>query len=165
MDRKGILTIIVVLGLALGFHFFYAKPKQEAAYQKWKTEKALYDAEQAKIKAATPATPDATAQANPATPATPAVAPAQPEVPAELKTLTSQPGTVDYVFTNHGGGIARVVLKEHFENKQKGTLIVLNEFGSIPIGALAETPGVGTSLPWTMTADEANGVVTFEHLD
>jgi YidC/Oxa1 family membrane protein insertase len=158
MDRKGILIIIVTLGIALGYHFFIGKPKQEAAYKAWKEQ-------QEKIKATTPATPDATAQTNPAaTPTTPVV-PAQPDVPAEMKTLTSNPGTVDYVFTNLGGGISRVVLKGHYENKEKGTLIVLNEFGSIPIGAIAETPGEGTNLPWTMTSDDANGVVSFERTD
>ncbi len=163
MDRKGILIIIVTLGIALGYHFFIGKPKQEAAYKKaWKEQQEKAHAEQEKIKAATPPAPDVTAQTNPAsTPAAPA-APAQPETLEETKTLASQPGTVDYVFTNQGGGISRVVLKEHYENKEKGTFIVLNEFGSIPIGALAETPGEGTILPWTMIADETNGVVTFE---
>lgn len=164
MDRKGILIIIVTLGLALGYHFFIGKPQQEAATKKWKNHQR-YIAEQEKIKAATTVAPAATAQANPAAaPAAPAV-PAQPETPEVPKTLTSQHGSVDYVFTNHGGGISRVVLKEHFENKQKGTLIVLNEFGSIPIGAIAETPGEGTNLPWAMAVDEANGVVTFERTD
>ena len=165
MDRKGILIIIVTLGLALSYHIFIGKPKQEAANKKWKEEQAHSIAEQEKNKAAMPAAPDATAQVNPATAPTAPAVPAQPETPAETKTLASQPGTVDYVFTNQGGGISRIVLKEHFENKQKGTLIVLNEFGSIPIGALAETPGEGTNLPWAMNADEANGVVTFERTD
>jgi len=168
MDRKGILIIIVTFGIALGYHFFIGRPKQEAANKKYIEEKARYDAEQEKIKAAAPATPDTTAQVNPAnpavTPTTPTV-PAQPEAPAETKTLTSNPGTVDYVFSNLGGGISRVVLKGHYENKEKGTQIVLNEFGSIPIGAIAETPGEGTNLPWTMTSDDANGVVSFERTD
>ena len=171
MDRKGFLTILVTLGLAFGYHFFYAKPQAEKRAAEYKIAKAKYDAEHPA--AETPETkPDAAKPADPAAPAPSAVATATPVAPAaneEKKTLTSQPGTVDYVFTNIGGGIARVILKDHFEDKikQPPTLIVLNEFGSIPIGALAEQPGEDAliNLPWTMTTDEAQGTVTFERTD
>jgi YidC/Oxa1 family membrane protein insertase len=171
MDRKGLLIIILTLGVAIGWHFFYAKPKHEEEYRKWREAKEKFAAEQAKIAAANPpANGAATTATNPATPAAPA-APAVPTVPEERKTMSSEVGTVDYVFTSHGGGISRVVLKEHFVDAAKdgksGTPVVLNEFGTFPIGAIGEQPGDPqfVNQPWTMTMDEANRTVTFERTD
>jgi YidC/Oxa1 family membrane protein insertase len=177
MDRKGLLIIIVTIGLAVGWHFFYAKPQQEEAYRKWKANKEKYDAEQAKIKEAqAAANPAGTTRA--ATPAatTPleagtAAAPKPPAIPVAERekptTVSSEVGTVDYVFSKYGGGIERVVLKEHFRDAKKDTNVVLNEFGKFPIGALAEQPGDEAFFgqPWSMTVDEANRAVTFERTD
>ncbi len=168
MDRKGFLTILVTLGLAFSWHFFYAKPKQEKAYKEYKLAKAKWDAEHPEgEKATAPETKPAEAAA--AIPAAPPTLTLTPPANEEKTTMASQPGTVDYVFTNIGGGISRVILKDHFEDKAKTppTLIVLNEFGTIPIGALAEQPGEESliNLPWTMRADAAQGTVTFERTD
>jgi YidC/Oxa1 family membrane protein insertase len=170
MDRKGLLIVIVTIGIAFGWHYFYVKPRQEEAYKKWKVEKERYDAEQAKIKEATPQQPTATTPgAAPTVSAAPAPAaePPKPVTPEERKTVSSEVGTVDYVFTSHGGGISRVVLKEHFDDKAKGTPVVLNEFGNFPIGALAEKAGdpAFANLPWTMSVDATGRTVTFERTD
>lgn len=168
MDRKGLLTILVTLGLAFSWHFFYAKPRAEKAAAAYNIAKAKYDAEHPPgEKAAVPESKPADVAS--AAPAVVSAVPVSQSAPEEKKTVASQPGTVDYVFTNLGGGISRVILKDHFEDKSKTppTLIVLNEFGSIPIGALAEQPGEEAliNLPWTMTTDDAKGTVTFERTD
>jgi YidC/Oxa1 family membrane protein insertase len=170
MDRKGLLIIIVTIGLAAGWHFFYARPQQEEAFRKWKAEKERYDAEQAKLKeqqaAAAPAVATPGAPATPGTPVAPVAA--APAVEREKATpVSSEVGTVDYLFTKHGGGIERVVLKEHFQDPRKVAPVVLNEFGKFPIGAFAEQPGdeAFVSQPWTMTIDEASRAVTFERED
>jgi YidC/Oxa1 family membrane protein insertase len=171
MDRKGLLIVIITLGLAAGWHFFYVKPRHDEALKKWRVEREKYEAEQAKAKEAAAANPAAAGTTTPgATAATPVEAtapPAKPTVPEERKTISSEVGTVDYVFTSHGGGISRVVLKEHFDDKKKGTPIVLNEFGNFPIGALAEQPGDESFVnqPWTMNVDDTGRTVTFERTD
>ncbi len=166
MDRKGFLTILVTLGLAFGWHFFYAKPQAEKRAEEYNIAKAKWDAEHPEgAKTDKPAE----IAASPAPAVGAPVPPVARAATEEKKLLTSQPGTVDYVFTNIGGGISRVILKEHFEEKAKNppTLVVLNEFGSIPIGALAEQPGEESliNLPWAMSTDEAQGTVTFERTD
>src|SRR6185436_7070016 len=111
---------------------------------KWEASEKV-KAEAAKAKAAAETPPNANAQATtpaiekPEAPPKP-VAPAVPAVPEEKKDVSSEVGTVNYIFSNHGGGISRVVLNEHLEDKKKGTKIVLNEFGTIPIGTFSEDP-------------------------
>src|SRR5215213_807026 len=172
MDRKGLLIIIVTIGLAFGWHFFYAKPRQEEEFKKWKIAKEQYDAQQAKLKeeqaaAAPPATAPGAAATPNATPAAPVTPPAPVVEREKATTVSSEVGTVDYLFTKHGAGIERVVLKEHFQDARKVTPVVLNEFGTIPIGALSEQPGDEAFInqPWDMTVDEANRTVTFERVD
>src|SRR5215203_1561862 len=121
MDRKGLLIIIVTIGLAFGWHFFYAKPRQEGAYRKWKVEREKYEAEQAKLKEEqAAAAPPATAPGAPGTPHAAPSAPVTPPAPVvereKATTVSSEVGTVDYLFTKHGAGIERVVLKEHFQD-------------------------------------------------
>src|SRR6187402_2567099 len=112
MDRKGLLIVIITLGIAAGWHFFYVKPRRDEAYKIWRVEKEKYDAEQAKAKAAADAaapaptpgattpgatTPGATTPGSTAsTPVEAATQPAKPAVPEEIKTLSSEVGTVDY---------------------------------------------------------------------
>ena len=173
MDRKALLTILITAGLMMGWHFGYYAPraeKQKQAYEALKKQKA----EEEKAKQPVPA-PDApnTAAAQPGTtstastttpPPAPTAAPSEPE---QTKVLASVPGTVDYEFTSHGGGIIRGTLREHFKDKTKGTQIVINEFGSIPIGALTEEPGDDAllKLPWKMSVNDADHTVTFERTD
>ena len=181
MDRKAVTIILITAGLLLGWHFGYYAPRAEKnrqAYEKFRKKQ-----EEEKAKQPAPATAAATAQpgqptqpsATAATPAadaaTPPPSPAvTPSVPEERKTLASVPGTVDYEFTSQGGGIIRGTLKEHFKEKTTattGTPIIINEFGSIPIGAMTEEPGDEAllKLPWKMSVNEADHTVSFERTD
>jgi YidC/Oxa1 family membrane protein insertase len=172
MDRKGLLIIIVTLGLAFGYHFFVSKPEQERAMKEYQEKKAKYDAEVARMRdeeakraaAANPQQPTATPGQTPLEKPVVAAEPAVPAVPEEKKSVASEVGTVNYIFTNLGGGISRVVLNEHFEDKTKGTKIVLNEFGKLPIGAFSENPDDEAEVlsPWAMVVNEPERVVTFD---
>ena len=145
MDRKALAIIILTVGLMLGWRFGYYAPraeKQRLLYEALKKQQA----EEAKAKqpavadVAKTTEPGATnATAATTTGATPPPAPAAtPSVPEERKTLASVPGTVDYEFTSQGGGIIRGTLREHFKDKTKGTQVIINEFGTIPIGAMTD---------------------------
>lgn len=95
-------------------------------------------------------------------------APVVPATPAKVEKMLSPAGSVEYEFTEAGGGISRAVLKEHFVDKSKGTNVILNEFGTIAIGALTEKAGdeVETQERWTMLPpDAAAGTVSFERID
>jgi YidC/Oxa1 family membrane protein insertase len=74
---------------------------------------------------------------------------------------------VDYEFTTQGGGIIRGTLKEHYKDKTTGTQIIINEFGTIPIGAMTEEPGDEAllKLPWKMSVNEVEHMVSFERTD
>jgi YidC/Oxa1 family membrane protein insertase len=176
MDRKAVITILITAGILLGWHFGYyaprAKKNEEAikAYQadlkrKQEEEKAKQPASPAPATQPGATTPGATAQPAPAT--VPAVTPAEPAVPEQRKILSSVPGTVTYEFTSQGGGIIRGTLNEHFKDKSKGTQVVINEFGSIPIGAMTELPGEDSlvKLPWKMSMNETDRTVSFERTD
>ena len=167
MDRKAIVILILVVGGYLGYHFGIHMPR----YREWEKthgaawrEKLAKDAEARKGGAApvTPATPAVTATPTVATPVLEAKA-AEPEI----ATLASVPGSVEYVFTNFGAGIAKATLKLHIEDKVRKTPVVLNEFGTIPIGALAETAGDAAfiKVPWAMKVDQAARTVVFERTD
>ncbi len=173
MDRKALAIIILTAGLMLGWHFGYYAPraeKQRLLYEAIKKQQA----EEAKAKqpavADVPKTtaPSAT-NATPATPgATPPPAPAPvSSVPEERKTVASVPGTVDYEFTSQGGGIIRGTLREHFKDKTNGTQVIINEFGTIPIGAMTEDPDNDAllKLPWKMSVNDTDHTVSFERLD
>jgi YidC/Oxa1 family membrane protein insertase len=172
MDRKAIAILIAVVGAFAAYQFGIYMPKQRE-WEKtqgpaWRAERAL-EAEKKKAGAAAPtpapvAGAPATSSAAPGQPATPEIKASEPE---KLVTLTSGPGTVDYVFTNLGGGIAKATLKEHFEDKVRGTKVTLNEFGKLPIGSIAETAGDAAFVkaPWAMQVDEAAKTVTFERTD
>lgn len=170
MDRKAIVILILVVGGYLGYHFGIHMPK----YREW--EKAHGAAWREKIakeaeakKGATPATPATPATAGTSTtPAatTPALE-AKPSEPEKTESVASIPGTVEYLFTNSGGGIAKATLKSHIEDKERKTPVVLNEFGQIPIGALSEAAGESgfIKVPWAMEVDQANRTVTFERTE
>src|SRR5262245_61779087 len=135
MDRKGLLIIVVTLAIAYGINFFFLAPGREREMKEYRERRAKWEvdqqakAEEAK-KNATPQPAD-TAATQPPIEKPPE--PPKPAAPEEKKNVASEVGTVNYIFTNHGGGISRVVLNEHLEDKKKGTKIVLNEFGAIPI--------------------------------
>ena len=170
MDRKAIAILILIVGGYLGYHYGVYMPKYrdwQTRNEAWKAEKARIEEEKKKnapaVPIEAPAVPSLTAQpANQIKPPD-----AKPSEPAKLETISSIPGSVEYVFTNAGGGIASATLKRHFEDKDRGTLVTLNEFGTIPIGALGEAAGDTSfvNVPWAMQVDQTNRVVTFERTD
>lgn len=167
MDRKAIVILILVVGGYLGYHFGIHMPK----YREWEKnhgpawrEKLAREAEAKK--GAAPVTPAATAATTPPA-ATIPVLEAKPTEEAKKETVASVPGSVEYAFTNLGGGIAKATLKLHIEDKERKTPVVLNEFGAIPIGALSEAAGEAAfiNVPWAMEVDQAARSVTFERTD
>jgi len=69
--------------------------------------------------------------------------------------------SVEYSFTNLGGGIARAALLKH--EGEKGSHVVLNEFGSLAIGAISEEqPGEGANEPYNVTINAQSGDVVCE---
>lgn len=173
MDRKALLTILITAGVMLGWHFGYYAPRAEKNKQSIEAYQKIQDAERARQKASEPAPASVATAAATAQPALPGSKPAEtalvPAVsePEERKTLANVPGTVDYEFTSQGGGFIRATLREHFKDKTTGTQIVINEFGSIPVGALSEEPGDEAllKLPWKMSVNEIERIVSFERTD
>ena len=170
MDRKALLTILITAGVMLGWHFGYYAPRAEKNEKAIKAYQAELRKKQEEEKAKLPAPEAVAATPLPAQPGGPAVVPVPvPSVsePEQRKTLTSIPGTVEYEFTSQGGGISRGTLREHFKDKTKGTQVIINEFGSIPIGAMTEEPGDEAllKLPWKMSVNETERLVTFERTD
>ena len=181
MDRKAILIIIVTIGAMFAWNRFYYDPLKK---EDEKTFRAIKDKQAADAKAAqeaaaaaagttppaqpgttTPATTGTTPSTTPGT--TPPPAPAVPSEPEQRKTLKSVPGTVEYEFTSQGGGIIRGTLLEHFKDKKNGAPVIINELGTIPIGAMTEEPGEEAllKLPWKMSVNETEHTITFERTD
>lgn len=171
MDRKAIVILILVVGGYLGYHFGIHMPK----YREWEKnhgaawrEKLAKEAEARKggTTPTTPTTPAATSPITTPTATTP-VLEAKPAEPEKTEMVASIPGSVEYVFTSSGGGIAKATLTKHIEDKVRKTPVVLNEFGAIPIGALAETAGESAFIkaPWEMKVDQAARTVVFERTD
>lgn len=156
MDRKSIIGIVAaVLGL-ICWNVYYTRQLQEyrVAEQAAKAEADARAAEDAKN--APPPTPNPVAAPLEA-PATAAVEPSAPEQVEKLAT-----SSVEYAFTNLGGGLLRATLLNHVVDRAAATKVVLNEFGVIPIGAVSSVAGEKTSQPFKITRDDAARTVTFE---
>ena len=163
-----------------------SKPGRDAARARQSVQDAVAQAQpklppEAKVEGVEKVVPALAASVGPAPTEKPTAPAAALEPPKNLK-MSNGAGTVDYLFTTEGGGIATVTLREHFLDKSKGTNVNLNEFGwermetgerplhsigGIPIGALVETAGdpQQTTAPWDMTSDAAAGTVTFTRVD
>ncbi|HEY3900076.1 MAG TPA: membrane protein insertase YidC [Chthoniobacter sp.] len=154
LDRTGIAAIAVCLALLIAWWVNNtAEMKKQAAQHQAQVQAA---AEQAKAEQEAEAkkAPPAPAPTQPATPPKPAV-------PEKLDTLDS--ASASYTFTTHGGGIAKVVLKKY--DAEPGALMTLNEFGTLPIGAVSDVPGQNPETPFTVSLDRESGDITFEGHD
>jgi YidC/Oxa1 family membrane protein insertase len=158
MDKKGILGIaLAIIGL-VAWQIHYSKQVRE--YQAYKQALAAEEAKIAEAKAKeAPAQPAATAPNVEATPTTPATPPVQEKIES------IDTGSVKYTFTNLGGGISRAVVPNHEVDTKTKVDVVLNEFGSIPIGALSFEAGKDTNTAFEVTRDDANRKITFERVD
>jgi len=162
MDKKSIFGIAIAVIALVAFQLHQAKQMQA-----YRIEKAAYDAQVAAA-AEQEAKKTAAGQPAAATPGAPSLGqpvntPATPAVPEKIEKL--QTPAADYAFTNLGGGISRTTLHHHILNKETKAPIVLNEFGTIPIGAVSTAAGEHTNLPFTSTVDAAAGAITFERVD
>lgn len=152
MDRKGIIAVSLSIAVLIVWTIWNSQEMAKVAAQQAK-EKAVAAELAPKEKAAEPAAPE---------PSTPAPAPATPPEPVvEEKTGEVATPSVTYNFSNLGGGIATATLKNHRSEGER--LMVLNEFGSIPIGAMSDVAGQGTRVPFSMTVEK--GGVSFERTD
>jgi YidC/Oxa1 family membrane protein insertase len=97
----------------------------------------------------------------PASPAPGIAAPApSPEPLAEPITQKVTVPSVEYTFTNLGGGIAEARLLKH-QGDASGN-VVMNQGGPTPIGAIATKTGEGLHAPYELRADAASGGIICE---
>jgi YidC/Oxa1 family membrane protein insertase len=158
MDRKGIIAVTLsVIILAVWWVYNDKEMKKLAA-----AHAAQVEAD--KAKAGTDARAPGGAATPPATTATtPAPETAPPPPAAEEKTEELPTTSVNYTFTNLGGGIKRARLNNH--EAERGKQMVLNEFGAIPIGTITEAAGQGVDAPFTAQVNKDNGEIVFERTD
>lgn len=131
MDRKGIIGIVACVLLLVWWMMDQTKVAKQRALE----------AEAA----AAAATPEPAASPTVGATPVPMLAAATPTPPVEkirapkLEETSSPGGQARYLFTDRGGGIARVILLDH--TGESGHHIELNTLGEIPIGAVSERPG------------------------
>jgi len=154
MDKKGIFGIVLAVAGLVAWQMHQSRQMRE-----YQLAKAAYDAEHGKPAETSPA-PGAPAAPLEATPVKPAPAPA-----ADAKLEKLRTASAEYAFTNLGGGLSRVTLDDHLVDKITGAKVVLNEFGSIPIGAISDVAGEKTDAPFSIRTDAKAGTVVFERQD
>ncbi len=170
MDRKSILGVVVAIIVLAAWS---VHNQREMA--KYRVAKQAYDAEVAARQAAAapvgvdPSTVPAPAGVAPDTLPSTGTAAAEPPVAEQKETLSSP--SVDYVFTNQGGGIARAILLKHVAQQgtqqagEDGTKVTLNEYGAVPIGAVSEQPGEAAPAAFAASFNKEAGEATFERTD
>jgi YidC/Oxa1 family membrane protein insertase len=153
MDRKGIIAVsIAVLVLILWQIEFAPKfmPPTPPPGQAGSASPAP-GAPAASSSAAPQTAPVLSAAPGPIAAPTPVEA----KVPEQLTAIAGPAAT--YHFTNLGGGISRTDLTGYLA--ESGSAVNINEFGTLPVAALSETPGVGADLPYTVTRQGDTGVL------
>jgi YidC/Oxa1 family membrane protein insertase len=159
MDKKGILGITIAVIGFVAWQIHYSRQVRE--YQAYTKALAAEEAKKAEAQAkeAAAAQPSVTAPNVEATPATPAT----PIAPEKVESIDT--GVVQFTFTNLGGGISRAALAKHEIDTKTKARIILNEFGSIPLGALTFEAGKDTNKAFNVTRDDANRKISFERVD
>lgn len=151
MDRKGIIAVSIAVLVLLIWQLEFAPkfmpppapvpaPGQTPSGSPAPSVAATATMETPSVVAAAPA---------------PSATPAEPKVPEKLTEVAGP--TTRYNFTNLGGGIASAELTGYMA--ESGSYVDLNKFGSLPIGALSETPAEGADLPYTVTQQGGNTVL------
>ena len=155
MDRKGIVAVTLAIITLVVWQIYYSRAMQKAA-----------EAQRVATVAAAPATTEAPAVAPTAPPPqAPAPAPAAlPQTPAvEEKVEQVGTDTLQYSFSNLGGGITKATLLKH--KSERDTPVVINTFGQIPIGAISEIPGENVREPYAVTPGASSHEIVFERVD
>ena len=144
MDKKGIIAISLAIAVMVIWQIKFAPkyvpppPKPAPAAMATPVERASSPAAE-------------TAEA-------PAPAPSTQAAPTVTETIeTVKTPSVEYSFTNLGGGIARADLLKH--KAEEGADVVLNHADSTPIGAISETPGEEMTVPSTVSVRSETEVV------
>jgi len=153
MDRKAIAAISLSLVTLFAWTFFSQKQAERAA--SWRNE-------QRQIAEAANAGSEATiAPAAASTPADPVAAP-PPVGPPAATAVTEKVVTpsVAYTMTNLGGGIAAAELLKHAA--EKNLRMVLNEFGTVPIGAVTLQADGDYHAAFTQRVDVNTATVEYE---
>ncbi len=145
MDRTSIIAVAVAVAVLFGWEFWYA-PKM------YKQQAAQHAVSPGPVESPQPPPPGRTPSFQPAKP----LAATEPSVRETIVKASS--ASVEYEFTNIGGGIEHVVLLQH--EAEQGGHVTLNEFGSVPIGAISTQAGEGTNVGYTVT--KSGGTVVCE---
>jgi YidC/Oxa1 family membrane protein insertase len=155
MDRKGIIAVTIAVLVLLIWQIEFA-PKFMPPPPPPGQSASGSPAAGASAAAGTIAAPQAT-QAAPVVSAlaAPSATPAEPKAPEKLTSVAGIQAR--YHFTNLGGGISRAELTGYAA--ESGSDVALNEFGSLPIGALSEQPAEGADLPYTVTVQGGGSVL------
>ena len=150
MDRKGIIAVALAVLVLLVWQVEFAPKFTPPPPKPGQTPSGS----PAPSAAATAAPAESTPAVIAAAPSPAAAGTAEQNVPEQL---TSAAGpAAEYHFTNLGGGISHAELRGY--PAESGSSVDLNEFGSVPIGALSERPGEGANLPYTVT-QQGNSVL------
>jgi YidC/Oxa1 family membrane protein insertase len=154
MDRKGIiavaLAVLVLLLWQIEFAPKFTPPTPPPGTTPTPSASPAASGSPASAAGAKAPVLENTATISPAPAAPSAVGtPVQPSVPEQL-TAAAGPAA-QYHFTNLGGGIARAELTQY--PAESGSNVDLNQFGTLPIGAVSDKPGEGADLPYTVTRD------------
>ena len=153
MDRKGIFAVALAILVLLLWEFEIA-PKLTPPLPQQPPPGPAASGSPAPSAAASAAAPGNTGAVIAAASATaaPISAPAGAKVPEQFTNAAGP--AAEYHFTNLGGGISRAELTGY--PAESGSSVELNQFGSLPIGALSEKPGEQADLPYIVTRQGNN---------
>lgn len=154
MDRQGKIAVAIAIVILIGWQVYVAKTYKPPAPQPAAAQHAGSPLQTASASPAQSTSAPGPGQTVTAT--TAPVAEAEKTVPEKLEKVATP--SVDYVFTNLGGGISKAILLKHMAEDDKH--VAINEFGEIPIGAVSEQPGEEANAPYTVTVKD--GIVTCE---
>lgn len=147
MDRQGKIAVVIAVIILVGWQFYYAKHQPPVKPDAAQAQAA--DSPASTVTSGSGSTPEVTSPDAKSLDAS-----AIPTGPEKTEKITTP--SVDYLFTNHGGGIAQAELLQH--EAENGKYVTLNEYGDTPIGAISEQPGVGANAEYNVTGGPA-GVV------
>jgi len=148
MDRKGIVAVVIAIAVLLVWQVKFAPKALPPSASATPTPSAS--------PSTGPGVPGAVASTTGAASATLTTgsASAAPSVPEKITTLTGP--AARYHFTNLGGGIAQAELTGY--PAESGSNVTLNQFGTVPIGAISDQAGEGTNAPYIIS-QEGNSLV------
>lgn len=140
MDRKGwIILILCAAGLAANFWWMTEDAKKVAAQRKQQTERAEKTAPSNPVMTEAGSDPEMSTDGDDLAPPAPSTSTTFEE---RFETLTADANDyanaekVVYVFTNRGGGLARVEYPDDFSNAFGEDAVAINDISRSPIGAL-----------------------------